>query len=165
MNLPLKITPAALGASIERLATGVAAGWNREHRPDGTHELPWVAVPFSAALYEASAGTWTVPSTGQLVVLSRMVGRTMSLQLEVQSSSVSTTPTYLAYRLPNGKTATRRQGGAAVVRDNGTMRPAWWLVEAGRTSVRIYLDLSGATTYAASASNTSVVADMQFEVR
>lgn len=160
MNIPLK-------GSLSRVSTAVAAGWNVEHRPDGRHAFPWTPIPYAASSYGAASGmTWTVAAEDQLVALSSRRGESLRVQLEVQTSSVGgAVSVYLTYRIPGGFSAVRRQGGPCAIGDNGTGVCGWWVVAPGFREIRFYRDTQAATTFTASANNTAVVADMEFEVQ
>lgn len=156
-----------VAVSVADLARSVAAGWNVDHNTDGTHKFEWTNVTYDAALFSSNAGTWSVTIGDVLVNRYRVIGHTMTVNLDVQNTSTSgAAAAYFSYAIPDNRVAAERMGGPCVIADNGTQDCGWWVVLKGTRVIRFYRHPQIASNWnAASSDNTSVVAHMEFEVQ
>jgi hypothetical protein len=157
-----------IGASINRVAQAVAAGWNVEHGPDGRHVWKVVSPAFSAARFWGDGGvTWTVQASDRLHEWYARLGDIVLYTLVVYLSSTSgTAPTVLRVTLPDNLVIGPRTtvGIASYAIDNATVVPSRLVVPAGRTYIDIY-KTDGTTWSAASSNATSIFFQIFFEVQ
>lgn len=106
MKLPLISTRSTLedlAQQVRKLALAVAAGWNVQHADDGTHQFPWISVPFTAVRFSgASAMTWTVGVAGQVVLKYILIGTTMTVQYAITGTVGGVVASQLLITLPSG---------------------------------------------------------------
>lgn len=159
-------TVADTARGVSDLAKAIAAGWSVNHNADGTHNFAWTPIPYNSVNYRGDgAMTWTVPSSAARVACYMQRGRALSLAIEAQLTSVGGTPDKaLLYKIPNNWAAARRLGGPLAISDNGTHACGWWLVVPGERYVRFYRDPQAGANWTASASTTTVIGAMEFEV-
>lgn len=124
----------------------------------------WITVSFSAGNFTANGSmTWTVASGDQIVYAYTLVGKTMTLNVVLNTTTVGGTPnTSLRVAIPGGFTSAKAMGGSYFYSDNGTPDCSQWAVTASGSVVSFFLKNSG--NWAASTDNTYIRADMSFEV-
>jgi hypothetical protein len=83
---------------------------------------PWVAVPFSAADFTASAGAWTVSAGNIQNNRYTQIGQTVIWSLSITGSSLTATPAELYIRMPSGFVMRPFTGGATGQLSDGTER-------------------------------------------
>lgn len=125
----------------------------------------WVAVPFAAGNFTASAGLWTLTSPDQVDLSYTLVGKTMFLDVSLNLTSVSTTPQQLGLKVPGGFVIASRKDGVCSLYDNGT--PGFGVVQAipGGTTIYLFRDALGSANWSASANNTGVSFQLALEVQ
>lgn len=105
MKLPLAprfSTLADLAAWASGLASSIAAGWNVDHRDDGTHVFPWVRPTFTAAQFTGnSAMTWTVASGGVSSLKYMRVASTMTVSFAITGTVGGTPSNQLRIAIPD----------------------------------------------------------------
>lgn len=116
----------------------------------------WTAIAFSAGNFGGNgAQTWTVTLGNVSLAEYSVVGDTLLLHLEVDSSTVGGTPnTQLTYLLPVNAKSTAYF--PCEVRNNGTRQTAVCFTTANSNSLGIYVDATRASNWAASAGNAGV---------
>jgi len=62
----------------------------------------WSAVPFNAADFTASVGTWTVEAADIITFRYTLIGKTMIVSLYIQTTAISGAPTELRIKIPAG---------------------------------------------------------------
>ena len=82
----------------------------------------WIDVPYSAANFYAAAGTWTVEAADQVTFQYMLVGKTLFLNVWLQTTSVSTAPAWVAVANPLGIVVPPRQIRTLIQTYDGT---AW----------------------------------------
>jgi len=108
----------------------------------------WQPVPFNAADYFPSVGTWTVAAGNVIEASYTLIGKTLIWSIYLYNTSVSGSPTALRVRLPNGMTHGSSKGsvfmyGGSVASGTGMAQ----LYYAEPTHVNFYRDMSAATVY------------------
>ncbi len=107
-------TLAALAQWVSSLASAVSAGWNVDHKPDGTHKFAWIDVPFVVA----SFGLFT--ATTQTRFKYCVIGSTMFVAFDI-TGTVAVTPTRLQLTIPGGYSAAEStSAGTFAYSDAGT---------------------------------------------
>lgn len=132
----------------------VTAGTNFKEHSRSTALGDVIDVPFAAGNFTAnSAMTWTVAA--QSLYSYTLIGHTLLLEVEVDSTSVGGTPnTDLLIAIPGGFTASRAGIGFIYYSDNGTRGVGLAIWAAGASAVRCLLPSLG--NWSASVTNTSV---------
>lgn len=122
----------AAGNKLKNLATSaptpVAPGGWITYQYDGTdwqliaHEQGALITPtYSAGIYTASAGTWTVDSGDISIFAYKLSGRMYTLTYQINTTSVSTTPASLIIAFPGGFTGAKTAWFYVYNEDNGTV--------------------------------------------
>jgi hypothetical protein len=136
--------------------------WRLMHHIQGA----WLTRAFSAGNYVGSgAMTWTVDAGDVLGERFELKGRTATLFVALQTTTVGGTPSAsLNIMIPNGWTCAATEGYQAVRGyDNGTMFTLGTAI-CGGTTVQIFKDLNG-TAWAAATNATHVYGTFSFEVQ
>jgi hypothetical protein len=162
---------------LKRLSASIAAGWNVEHAPDGTHKAihergrttamgEWVSVPYRATNFTAASGTWTVESSDQTTYAYTLIGQTAVLTIVLSNTSLSVSPATLAIALPAGLVSAHTAQVSCRVYDNGTERLGSFHLPAGATTLTVFNIVAGAiANFAASVHNTHIIGQITFEVQ
>lgn len=116
----------------------------------------WQSISFSAGNFSANGTqTWTVSSGNVSLEEYSVIGNTMLLHLEVDGSSIGGAPnTQLNFAMPLA--AKTSSAFPCEVRNNGTRQMGVCLTTANSTSLAIFVDITRAANWAASASNAGV---------
>lgn len=116
----------------------------------------WITPTFSAGDYTASAGTWTVISGNVQTCAYFLRGRKLTVQMEIVSTTVSTTPAGLRRAIPGGFTATAafRVSQMALVNDNAGGFIPGEMQSVASATVMSFSKLAG--NWSASTTSTSV---------
>lgn len=130
-------SPDGFANYLQQLATAIAAGWNVEHLPDGTHGFTWTNVPFNASYFTSPTGSWTVTADNVLTFAFIRMGRLMTVSLILQYTKVSGTPAYLEVQIPGEFVAALKMVNACSAVDNGTAGLGFLYVEPGIRSIRV----------------------------
>jgi hypothetical protein len=136
-------------------------GWRIVEKAD-----QWIDVTFDTGTFTASSGNWTLASGDQTTLTYQFDGNKMTVSFELDTTTVSATPTELRIAIPLSRIAARKMSAplsSAV--DNGTALDTGRAeVVAGGTYISIYKNASN-TAWAASANLTSVRGQLTFMVR
>lgn len=123
----------------------------------------WISPAFASGDYTASAGNWTLTSGDVTVCAYMLRGRTLSVQLELGTTTVSATPSSLKRAIPGGFTCATRASQLVAVNDNGGgFILAEMQVTAAATTLGFF-KLSG--SWATSTDNTGLFGNFQIEVQ
>ncbi len=125
----------------------------------------WVSVPFSAGMWTAQTGSWTVIAGNVITLQYRMLNRDMMfIDLTIQGSSVSSTPTDLRLLIPNGKSAVVRSTGPISVFDaSASVSQLGWFSVAALSNVISFFKANTGGTWTGG-SNCGVSAQMTLNV-
>lgn len=167
MNIPTKVSPMSLATSLERVATGVSAGWNVEHTAEGTHAWHWTRPTFSATRFMGVGTiTWTVGAEDVVSERYGRLGSTVLYNLVLNDTSTSGAgATELRVLLPDRLvSASYAAVRCAYAVDNGTVAEARVFARPGTAFLSIYRN-DGANWSAASANATTVYFQMGLEVQ
>lgn len=153
----------AVTSWAKRLSQAISDAWGVEHGSDGTHKFDWIDVQTSASMFGATDGmTWDVTPGLVYVNRYRLVGNTMHLNVEINNADVGVGGgSYLTYTIPGDYRAAARMGGSYRATNAGTVQTGWWVVTPNARFVRFAPE---GTWTATAANNTTVIADMAFEV-
>ena len=155
MNLPVMgdaHSLPALARWVSTLASSVAAGWNVQHRPDGTHRFPWVHEPWpSVVVTNLTLSTRTI-------LKYVLVGSTMTVAFDM--TGTSGTANTISFPIPGGYSAKdTTSAGTYAYSDAGTAGIGDPIVTGRR--VDLYKSLSAP---AWTAGTTRVQGTITFEV-
>lgn len=129
-----------------------------------THEQgAWITPPFDAGDYTASTGSWTVDAGDVNVCTYWLRGRTLSVNLDVGTTTVSASPSSLKRAVPGGFTVAARSTQLDISNDNstGTVTGVMQVLPGGTTIG--FTKLSG--TWAAATNTTNLDGVWAFEVQ
>lgn len=114
----------------------------------------WIAVPFNAADYVASAGTWTVIAGNVGTFAYKIEGNTMTVDLFLIAATVQTTAVAPVYtiKIPNGQVAKRSMDNMCRMTTGGAVVSGIMVVSAGGTTISIS-ETSGTVNWAIAANN------------
>lgn len=91
---------------VADIAKAIAAGWNVDHLPDGSHNFPWVAQPYVSTQFGGTGTmTWAVPSVTEWRY--RIVGKTMDVILACSGTVGGTPSAALVIQIPAGYRSVR----------------------------------------------------------
>jgi hypothetical protein len=127
----------------------------------------WNAVAFNAANFTASAGTWTVASGDQIVFKYTLLGKTMTVNFRIDTSSVSATPAQLRIAIPGGFTAASdAYNGGLIYQDagGGFFGGGSIFVVSGGTTIGLQ-EVFGTSSWAVATDTTYVAGQITFEVQ
>lgn len=125
----------------------------------------WSTVAFDAANFTASAGTWTVESADQVDFAYLLIGKTMRMAFQINSTSTSAgMGTVLYIKVPSGKKIKRfSRGGHHYTSDGANFDVGFIQTIAGATNIENYTRTAGA--WASSiANNLHLRGYVEFEV-
>lgn len=184
MRLP---TPAVddlrTAQSLQAAEIGVMTSFHQEHNADDTHKVihasgaiyerartvaamgEWIPIIFMPSLFTGNgAMTWTVTSGSVVTLAYTLIGKTMVVFFDIQSSSVAGTPnSALQMTIPGGFIAKRTVDALYDLRDNATRRIGFMQVIAGSTLLSFQREDRANLT--ASATATDVQGQFMFEVQ
>jgi len=145
--------------------TNAAGGIKERNRSFQMGE--WQAPAFNAADFTASAGNWTVAAGDVLYLKYTLIGKTMMVAFDIQTTTLSGTPTNLRIAIPGGFSVAAgvdvRMPGQAI--DNGGAAAiAMIRVVAGTSYISIFKDYAATGTFAVATDNTGVRGVVMFEV-
>lgn len=152
---------AGLGSAIYKYDE-VTSRWRLVTHNQGT----WIDIPFDAANFTASAGTWTLTSGDQIVLRYKIDENTFYLNFFLTTTSVSNLGALLRITLPNGYTVNASAGTFQYHRavDNGGVAVlALAAVAGGGTFIELYATIA-ATGFTIAANTTQVVGLITIEL-
>lgn len=155
-----------LATAISDLARSVAAGWNVQHRTDGSHSFPVVDVPFTAGSYTGSGSmTWTLDPADQKNLQYRLIDGVMTLTWKVTGSDVGgTASNELRIAIPDGYRAIEAVTTPHWYADAGTEGVGFSGVLMNDTFVRLY-KLGSTSWTLTTGDNTSTGGQLSFRVQ
>lgn len=127
----------------------------------------WQDVTYNGANFTASAGTWTVDVGDQILFRYMLIGKTMWIAYEFDTTSVSATPSQLRFAIPGGFTAAKDSFMTGYYNNNG----AGWVnngnafTNAGVAYVGLQPATFGVSTWATSVNNTYVRGQFMLEIQ
>jgi hypothetical protein len=127
----------------------------------------WTTVAHSAGNFTASSGTWTVASGDQIAFAYTLIGKTMTVNFRIDTSSVSATPATLRIAIPGGFTAASdAYNGGLIYNDagGGYVGGGSIFVIASGTVINLQ-EVFGTSTWAAATDTTSVLGQITFEIQ
>ncbi len=126
----------------------------------------WTTVVASAANFTGSgAMTWTVEPADVTTYAYTLVGKTMIVSFDIDSTTVGGTPgVALQIGVPGGFVAAKTMFVVYRARDNGVDSVGMAQTTAGGAVVYLYKDAPG-NNWSASTDNTRVAGSMTFEIR
>lgn len=184
-----------LSGWVKSLSASVAAGWNKEHKPDGTHKAvtadsvsvtgditaagryyergrpkavgEWTAVPFSSFDFTGSGTlSWAVESGDMLTFAYMALGHTLWMSIYINTSSVSGTGAELRVAIPPGYTIARTMRGPVGATDAAVdAEGAFWQASAGASYVAFFRDAAASNWNSAASNSTSVFGTFCVEVQ
>lgn len=112
----------------------------------------------------AATGTWTGGTVNYAKYM--LVGKTMTIALDVFGTSVSATPANLSVAIPGGFTSAGPTGNSGSGLDNGVTSTVWAISgNASATTISIFKTVAGGGAWATSTANTRVGFELVFEVQ
>lgn len=160
MRVPL------VGASTDRVAQAVSAGWNVEHAPDGRHAWQVVTPAFSAARFQGDGTiTWTVDPADRAVESYQRLGAMVLYTLVLATTSTGGTASSTLYVTLPDRLIVARDTYAALARaiDNGTATTGMVYAQGGRNRLSVFR--SSGNWSNASTNATYVYFQLFFEVQ
>ena len=127
----------------------------------------WIDVPFSAANFTANGTmTWTVAAGDQVIYRYALVGKTVTVNLNLSTTSIGgTVNTTLYLALPAALTPAKDARTLLHIYNGaGGWRPGVAMVAAGVARIAV-LNVDQVTTWAVSTDTTYVVGQMIFEMQ
>lgn len=112
------VTPLAAGlGTATYVYDGVSSRWRLVSHEQGG----WIAIPYNASDFTAlSPMTWTVAAGDVITEAYYLKGRTLTVALELNTTTVGGTPaTQLRFILPNGWKGAKKVSSSVYVIDNG----------------------------------------------
>jgi hypothetical protein len=143
--------------------SGVLSRWVCVHHEQGA----WIAVPFNASNFTANASmTWTVQSGDVITFKYRLRGRSLTVAIAVQTTTVAGTPDIsLQVAIPGGFVAAADVRNACVVQDDTTRGAGMMFVAPGTGGGAIITFRKMAdTAWAPSTNLTQTIGVLEFEV-
>lgn len=126
----------------------------------------WVDVPFDAANFTASAGTWTVDSADVITYSYQIDGNKMTVSFEIMNTDVSAGPISLRIAVPAGRTIARTTRNMCQIKNNGVIATTPGVVRAaaGNTFLEVFRDAASTVWTATAGDNTDVLGQITFMV-
>jgi hypothetical protein len=176
----IKLTHQDAGsAAANRIILGPAMQWLGANgaiglRYDGTADR-WrvlfvnpgapITPAYAAGDYTASAGTWTVDAADVVTCAFRQHLHMLDVELEIESTDVSATPTTLNRVIPGGFTAAKTTRTWGQMINAGTANSGLARVVATSTAMEFFRDFAATAWSLTAADNTSVRTQIRFEVQ
>lgn len=152
--------------------TPIAASGSITYQHDGTnwkvvaHEQgAWITPTYAGGTYTASTGTWTVDSGDVTSYKYRLIGRTLTFAVRIDTSSVASNGGDLRVGLPAGLTSNMSAQDAAIAFDNSltTSDVGVASITVGITYVAVFL--KGFGNWANATNTTALRFTLTFEVQ
>lgn len=123
----------------------------------------WIAPTFASTDYTASTGTWTVASGDVASYRYYLSGRTLQIQLDLNTTDVSATPATLRLLVPNSFSLPTTSNFCLIRVTNAGAATAVGIAQPVATQIYFSSTVGGAA-WGAAAANTYVQGVMAFEV-
>ena len=124
----------------------------------------WTAVAFDAANFTADSGNWTLASGDQTNFAYLLIGKTMVVTFNFNTTTISATPNQLLVKIPASKTCAKRADTTILIANNGTEDWGQALVTASGTNIGLLVK-GGVANWQASTDNAYVRGTIAFEVQ
>ncbi len=157
-------------SSIAGISAGtfVSATSGYKERSRSTALGEWIDVTYNSANFTASSGTWTVDNADQILYRYTLIGQTMILAWELDTTTVSGGQAQLRIAIPGGFVAAKSvtQGGL-IYSDNGAAFVSGGNIftSAGSGFVAMEPGALGAGTWSAATNTTQVRGVFTFEIQ
>lgn len=127
----------------------------------------WTAPAFAAGDFTATGGgtAWTVIAGNVVTYRYAIVGKTMTVIFEIDSTNVTGAPTEMNIKIPGGFTAAQRARNLIHAIDAGASAVGIARVNAADTIIRLQSTIAGAGWTATAGSNTFVRGQLTLEVQ
>lgn len=173
-----------IAQQISELVAQISGSFGREHNDNDTHStitatgsisergrtIPmgeWIPVPYNAGDFTAITGTWTVDAADVLLFAYMLLGKTLFVTFNLQTTSVSATPTSLYLKIPGNFLAKTQMWGLVSVLDNtGTYEAGVAYVGVNNILNQISLQRQsyGSTNWSTAVNATSIRGTIAFEI-
>ena len=123
----------------------------------------FTAVAFDAANFTADSGNWTLASGDQTNFAYLLIGKTMIVTFNFNTTTISATPNQLLVKIPASKTCAKRADTIILIANNGTEDWGQAVVTASGTNIG-FLVKGGVANWQASTDNAYVRGTIVFAV-
>jgi len=124
----------------------------------------WVNIPYNAGFFVGGGFAWTVEAADVVTYAYSLVGKTMTITVYVQTTSLAGAANSLQVALPAGYTGAAFAAGSAYLSDNGVVVPAVWRVSPASSVILFGKNHTFNAAFTASTNLTAVAATMSFQV-
>jgi hypothetical protein len=156
-----------LGSTLDPIANVVATdvmGVNGlKERSRSAYLGEWTTVTYSSGNFTTNAGTWTVASGDQTTYSYSLIGKTLLLNLAIETTTVSGAPAQLRVALPAGLTAAKTTITPGTGSDAGTLTRLDFVTTTGATYG--FFRRSDLATFANATDTTYAYAQVAIEVQ
>jgi hypothetical protein len=181
LSLPAQLPP-SLRTELEQVFASIAAWMQQEHNDDGTHSTitasgtiterrrtkpmgAYTDVAYNTANFTASTGTWGVDLADVVTYAWAIVGQTMTVWFEIDTTDVSAAPATLGLAIPGGYKAARRTVALIQAIDAGGVATGVAFVSADGAVINFQASVAGAGWTTTAADNTSVRGQISFPIK
>lgn len=157
------LTSLAAGSGVATYvydANPTAQRWRLDKHEQGA----WISPAFSAGDFTSNTGSWAVGSGDVVSYAYRLSGRTLTVVVTLQTTTVSGSPVALQVKVPGGFTSAKEMTAVHRYIDNGTPGLGLLDVAAAGTNLLFY-HTDSTVTWANATNATNVVATITFEVQ
>jgi hypothetical protein len=162
-NIDVFSNASASGVSVTGAVTTTSSITERSR---ATPMGEWTTPAYNAANFTASAGTWTVDSGDVISYAYTLVGKTMTVVFDIDTTDVSATPANLLAAIPGGFIAARgTRTMIQVINAGGTAAVGVALVQAGGTSILFASTAAGGGWTTTAGDNTYLFGQITFEIQ
>jgi hypothetical protein len=162
------INCATVGKTSLAAGTGVAtyqydattARWRLLSHDQGA----WITPAYAAGTYTTDAGTWTVDAGDVISFKYKLSGRTLTVSIRLDTTTVATNPGELRVAIPGGYTSAIAGQDVAVIFDNSTTTSDDGVAVVAVAGTYISTFKKTFTTWAAATNTTQIRFTLQFEV-
>lgn len=125
----------------------------------------WTSIAYSAPNFTSSSGTWTVDSGDQITYAYTLIGKTMHIMIDLQTTSVSAAMAELRVAVPTGATIAKSTSNSIYYTDNGTTGTGVVFATSGLTYLICRRFSTTLGNWNASTNNTSVRFQITIEIQ
>lgn len=148
------------------IANAIVFGSTITERARSTPIGEWIAVTYAGGNFTANGGgSWTVDSGDQLTFKYMLVGKTMTISLVLDATSVTGTVTSLIVAVPGGFAAAVKTGTVAIIYDNSSTVPGTGLFQINAAGTTFIVLKGDGTNFTASTNNTFLRVSITFEIQ
>jgi len=102
---------------------------------------PWTPVPYNAADFTATGGTWAVATFNTFVYM--RVGNMLTVAFQMSNSTIGGSPVSLDIKIPGGFTSAWHIGGTYSLFQGGGANSGYWAAINGNTVINLHRDILG----------------------